>query len=136
MPNIMTPKTSQMTVSQDGLDVVIIKDGARYVSLPWDAALLLADAIKIKARQIEEQVKASAIAIDQAFVLRKGLPFGLTSNPQIVRESYKEAAHNRELRKHIPFVSEGIRSREAMGTPSLIKHKPGRKSHGTERNDG
>ncbi len=124
MVEILKSKLSEMTVSRDGLDVVLVKNGQRVCELPWDAALVLARAITIQARRIEEWVKAERVSLDQAFILRQGLPFGLTSNPMIIQEAYKEAAHNTELRKRIPHVDEGIRSREALGTPSLIKHRP------------
>jgi len=123
MVEILKSKISKMTVSRDGLDVVIVKNGQRICELPWDAALMLADAIKVQARRIEEWVKADQVVNDQAFVMRKGLPFGLTSNPMIISEAKKEAAHNPQLRRYIPHVPTGIRSREALGTPRLIKHR-------------
>jgi len=128
MADIHVPKISEMSVRQDGLDVVLLKNGQRVCELPWDAALMLADAIKIQARRIEERVKAEQVIIDQAFVMRKGLPFGLSSHPVIISEARKEAAHNTLLRKYIPHVSMGIRSREAMGMPKVIRHR--RKSDG------
>lgn len=123
MIEIHKPKISQLNVSQDNLNVVLVLNGQRILELKWDAALMVARAISIKAHEIEEQVKAPMIAFDQALLMRKGLPLGLTSNPVILGEARKEAAHNTKLRKYIPHVDEGIRSREALGTPRLIKHR-------------
>lgn len=128
MSDFVKSTFSSMTVAQDGPDVVIIKNGQRICELPWDAALMLADAIRIQARRIETRTKAEQVINDQAFGMRLGLPFGLTSDPKMIHQAGIEAAHDTRLRKQIPHVPMSIRSREALGTPSLIKHR--RKDNG------
>jgi len=123
MPEIHVPKIKLATVRRDGLDVVILIDGKMAAELPWDAALLLADAIKEQARRIEEWVKAEQIAYDEAILLRKGIPLGLTSNPVIIKEAGKLAGWDSNLRRYLPG---GVRSQEAVGAPSVIRHKPRR----------
>lgn len=124
MAEVIVPKIKQATIKQDGIDIVIVMDGRRVLDLPWDAALQLARAITIQARRIEEQVKALDIIDDQAFLIRSGAPFGLTNHPDLIAEAKKEAAHNPKLRKQIPFVSDSIRSKGVVGTPTIIQHKP------------
>jgi len=121
MVSVFVPKIKQVTVSRDGSDVVLVVNGQRVTELPWDAALLVAKAIIIQARRIEEQVKAPQTVIDQAILMRKGIPLGLTSNPKIIDEAKKEAGFNSKLRRYIPGT---IESREIFGKPVLIKHKP------------
>lgn len=123
MVDIFVPKISEMKVSREGRNIVLVLNDRRVCELPWDAALVLAQAITIQARRVEEKVKAEQVIADQAFAMRKGLPFGFSSNPVIIDEAKKEAAHNAQLRKYIPFVPVGIREREALGAPTLIKHR-------------
>ena len=120
---VFIPKIAQVAVRRDGIDVVLIVNGRRVVELPWDAALLIAKGITIQARRVEEQLKHSAIAFDQAILMRKGLPIGLTSNPHILKEAKSEALYNPKLRKYIPLAG-NIGSQEIVGAPTIIKHKP------------
>jgi len=122
MVQIYVPKITRAVVKRDGTDVLIVMDNRKVLALPWDAALELARAITIQARRIEEQVKALSIVKDQALLMRSGAPFGLSSHPDILAEAKKEAIHNKELRKAIPF--KGITSQEAVGRPTLIQHPP------------
>ena len=124
MPDIIVPKIKQASIERDGIDVVVVMDGRRILDVPWDAALQLARAITIQAKRIEEQVKALKIIDDQALLIRTGAPFGLTNHPALMKEAKKEAANNDKLRKYIPHVSDSIRSREAVGTPTITLNKP------------
>lgn len=123
---IRVPKITQVRVSRDGIAVVIVANGQRILELPWDAALMVAKAITVQAHRIEEQLKAPAIIKDQALLIRKGIPLGLTNNPAMLDEAGKEAAWNTELRRYLPG---GVKSQEAFGAPMIIKHR--RKDNGT-----
>lgn len=124
MPDIIVPRIKQAVIGRDGINVVVSMDGRKAIDAPWDAILQIARAMIIKAREIEEQVKALDIIDDQAFLIRSGAPFGLTNRPDLIAEAKKEAAHNTKLRKQIPFVSDSIRSKGVVGTPTIIQHKP------------
>ena len=124
MPEVIVPKIKRASIERDGIDVVVVMNGRRVLDVPWDAALQLARAITIQARRIEEQVKALRIIDDQALLIRTGAPFGITNHPALMKEAKKEAANNDKLRKYIPHVSDSIRSKEAVGTPTIIQHKP------------
>jgi hypothetical protein len=121
MPEVYVPKIKEVQVARDGSHVVLVQNRQRIFSLPWDATLMVAKAMMIQARRIEEELKATQIAFDQGLLIRKGIPFGLTSNPRIFQDAVKEALYNPTLRKAMPF---GIKSQEAVGAPALIKHKP------------
>lgn len=123
MADLHISKIKQARVGRDAEHVIIEVERREYLRLPWDAALVLARAITIQARRIEADIKANQIIMDEAFILRKGLPFGLTSNPRMIEEAGKEAAWNKDLRRYLPG---GVKSQEAVGTPRLIKHKPKR----------
>ena len=126
----MNSKITQVTVRRDGLDVVLVVNGQRIIDIPWDAALMLARAMTVQAHNIEEQVKAPAIAFDQGLLMRKGIPIGLTSDPRILHEAGNEAAWNPLLRKALPG---GIRTLEAVGAPSVTKHR--RQNNGLRKNE-
>lgn len=119
-PTIVNRKISEVTVSQYGNEVVIVVNGQRVASLPYDAAKLVSKAIRVQALRIEERLNADRIAFDQAILLRKSIPVGLTSNPVIIDRAGKEAAWNSNLRRYLPG---GVKSQEAFGVPAIIKHK-------------
>ena len=127
MAEIFVAKYREVNIRRDGNNVVLISGGQRVLELPWDAALALGKALIIQTRRIEERVKADSIAFDQAILMRRGLPFGLSSNPTIIDMAKKEAAHNSVLRRNVPKAP-GVDSKEAFGTPTLIKHR--RKNNG------
>ena len=122
MTTIITPTT--VNVSQEATNVVVVKDGRVVFDMPWDAALALAQAIRIKALTAEEHAKAEAIIADQAILTRVGVPMGLTRNPTMLREAAKEAAWNSSLRRYIPLKrAGGIRSQAVFGTPTVIREE-------------
>jgi hypothetical protein len=104
-------------IAQEGTKVLLEIDGRGW-TLDWRAALALADAIRTQAKKAEELAHAPGIIADQALVIRKGLPFGLTSHPGMLREAVKEAAWGRWLRRALPG---GIRSTAVVGTPAVIQ---------------
>ena len=121
MADFYVPKITEVEVKQDGVDVVLVQKGGAFLTLRWDAALILAKAITIQARRIEETVKANQIIRDQALLMRMGIPLGLTSNPKMIDEAAKMAAWDSKLRR---MCTRGVASQEAFGTPTLIQHKP------------
>jgi len=123
MVEIFVPKIKQATIRREGLNVLIFMDGQKVADLPWDAALLLAKAMTIQARRIEEQVKADKIIYDQAILMRSGAPFGLSSHPVIINEAKKEAVHNPTLRKYLTGKRAGGIGGSIVGSPTVIRHK-------------
>lgn len=121
MVDILTPKHSEITIRQEGVQVVVIKNGRALMDLHWDAALALARAIMTQARKAEEQAKAEDIAIDQAFLARAGIPFKITNRPDIMDRARVEAQHNSTLRKQLPG---GVRAEPRIGVPAVIKEAP------------
>jgi hypothetical protein len=105
-------------VRHDGPRVQFEVDGRLVFDAPWQDALALSDAIRAQAKRAEEDAAAHRIIADQALIIRKGLPFGLTRRPDMLREALKEAQWSRRLRRALPG---GIRSTSVVGTPALIK---------------
>lgn len=125
MFDILSPKSDSVTVKQDGDNVIITSKNGTSIVMPWDAAIELSRAITTQARRVEEWQKANGIIQDQAILIRLGIPLGLSNNPNIKKEAFKEAAWNSDLRRFIQGARvKGIPSGEAFGTPTLIMHKP------------
>lgn len=128
MPHILMPKIQQVDIRQEGTRVLVIASGQAILDVPYEAALQLARAIYIKAKQAEEFDKANAIIGDQAILTRLGIPMGLTNNPAMLQEAMKEAAWNTKLRRSIPLArAGGIKSQAVFGTPSIKKSPPPKK---------
>lgn len=122
---IITGQISTLQIRQEGQRVIVISNGQAILDLPWDAALAVAQAIRVKALLAEEQAKAEAIALDQALLLRLGIPLGLTGNRSIQQEAYKEAAWNSDLRRYIRTNRMGgMGSQAALGAPAIIRRDP------------
>ncbi len=124
-------RAKSATVRQEGTAVVVIHNGRTVLDMPWEAALAMAGAIYEQAKKAEELAKAEAISFDQAILLRLGVPIGLSDRQDIREESQKLAAWDSRLRIAIPLgrakgVS-GVRSAEAVGTPSVSHAKRGAK---------
>ena len=112
--------------------VIFVFDGklAFDGGIPWEQADEIARQATRAARLAEEICKANQIIMDNALLHRSGvLPgIGLSDHPKIKDESIKEALHNRDLRRYLPYqkknVGNGIgniKSRGAVGAPSLTK---------------
>ena len=96
--------------------------------LSWESADFIALLSTRAARQAEEYCKANRIIMDNALLQRSGFPIGLSDHPKIKDESIKEALHNRDLRRYLPYQKKNvgigignIKSRGVVGTPSLTK---------------
>jgi len=120
--NLMLP-ADQITIRREGTRVLLLKNGVLIADMPYDAALQVSRAMRVKAKDAEEHVKAEQIINDSALLLRTGFPIGLSSNPDIIRESIKEAVNNRTLRRALPG---GVKSQSVVGRPSIIQRAPGR----------
>lgn len=107
-------------VALDELSVVI-QCGDQTLRFPPDVAIEVARAMLAQARQAEEFMRANDLILDNAVLLRAGVPIGLSDNPDIVRETIKEAQHNSELRRFMPG---GIKSTAVVGTPTVINRGP------------
>jgi hypothetical protein len=106
-----------IAVRQEGERVLLIKDGRLIVDLPYQAALDLAKALRIKGKLAEELSEANGIIRDQALLIRIGAKLGLTRRRDIMKEAIKEAEHDRDLRRYLPG---GIKSTAIVGTPTVI----------------
>lgn len=119
-PGLFLREHIKVVVGRDGPNVILRFGDREAHEIPWEHALQVAKALRIKASEAEEEAKHEQITLDQALLMRSGAPFGLTNHPQIIADAKKEAAHNRELRKAIP----SIKSREIFGRPRVIMHPP------------
>lgn len=89
--------------------------------MPWNAAIDVAHEIIAKARAAEEIAKANNIIFDNALLIRSGAPFGLSNNPDIMKESANEAAWNTTLRRS---NLGGLKSEGIVGAPT-VRHAHG-----------
>lgn len=110
--------------SRTGL-VQVIEDGVLRVEVPATAALKLSAAIRKMACRAEQEKKVNQVKMDQAVLIRKGIPLALTADPAVFKEAGIEAAHNRDLRRALPG---GIPSGVQFGRPALIARPPRPKS--------
>jgi hypothetical protein len=112
-PTIYTAKIREVDVRAEGSRVLVLEEGDLVFDLPWDAALALAQALRLKAKQAEEDAKALQIIEDQALLHHLGIPLGLSSRPDIQDASLKRAVG-----------LGGVRSQEIFGRPRIIQHPP------------
>lgn len=110
-------KESIRTIIHNGKCVLLV-NGRLTADLPPEAALQLAAALIQQARQIQNDQHNAASPIDQAILMRAGSKIGLTSNPKVIDEAYKEAQWNRDLRRYMP-AAPSIQSREKFGIPLI-----------------
>jgi hypothetical protein len=115
--------TQRVSVRREGDNILILKNGVLLIEMPYQAALGLSQALRVKAKEVEEEVCAQQIIADQALLLRAGAPFGLTGHPVILRESVKTALTDRNLRRYLPG---GIASKAIVMAPRIIQHAPGK----------
>lgn len=113
---------NEFRARQDG-DHVLMVLGGRTHRVPAHVALQIADAIRSVGKQAETYANAGQIISDQALLIRAGAAerIGLTSDPRMMSEAIKEAAHDRKLRR---YIRGGIRSRAIVGTPVIIQSPP------------
>lgn len=107
-------------VRQEGSKVLLEING-KSIELPHEVARAIGRGLIVKAQQASEYERANLIIADSAFLLRAGIPIGLTSNPKILAEARKEAQSDRTLRKYLPG---GIKSQEQVGAPVITQTPP------------
>jgi len=122
-------KITEISIRIDSKNIVLIPKGGTAIEMPWDAALILGKAIIHQAHKAEEIAKAEKVIGDGAFLIRSGAPFGISDNPDILKEATKEAQYNDELRKMMPS---GVKSTTIFGAPTIIQHKPRRNGNGNK----
>ena len=127
MVDILRAKLDTVNVVREGTRVLVLHNGRKLFDLEYQAAELLAKALRVQAKRAEEDAKALDIIADQAILTRLGVPVGLTSRPDMLKEACREAAWNSDLRRYIPpSRARGIASQEVFGTPTI--RNPGRKN--------
>ena len=118
---IRAARVSTVTVRREGTRVLVLSGGRLLFDLEWDAALALARALRVQGKAAEEEASAERIVMDQAILTRLGVPFGLTSRPDMLREACKEAAWNSDLRRYVPpGRAKGIESQAVFGKARVI----------------
>lgn len=126
MAIVLFPRTGTRTLSvrQEGDHVLVIRNGQAILDLPYQAALDLAKALRIKGKAAEEIAKAEQVIFDEAILLRVGANIGLTNHPVILREAMKEAAWNSDLRRYIPPPrAGGLESQAVFGKAQVSGEK-------------
>jgi hypothetical protein len=113
----------QVSIRREGNRILLLKNGVLLIEMPYQAALGLSQALRVKAKEVEEEVCAEQIIADQALLLRAGAPFGLTAHRAILRESIKTAQFDRDLRRYLPG---GIASKAIVMAPRIIQHALGK----------
>ncbi len=125
--SILVGTVSELTVRQEGECVLLLRNGQLVASFPWQAALLLSKALRVKGKAAEEVSKRDQIIADQAILTRLGVPFGLSDDRYILKAAANEAAWNTDLRRYIrPDRAKGIKSQEIFGRAKIIQHAPRR----------
>lgn len=109
---------NHIKIRTEGTDVVLILDGKRIATMPYQTADELQRAIYIKAREAEELDKAYQVIEDGAWLMRMGIPIGFTDNSKMRQEIAKMAVYDKRLRKYLPKM-QGVKSKESFGAPSL-----------------
>ena len=127
---------NKLNISHDGNGKVLYLYNGKAIfggKVPWEVADKIAKQSTRAARLAEEVCKANRVIMDNALLQRSGvLPgIGLSDHPLIKAETIKEALHDRDLRRYLPYqkpnVSNGmgaIKRRGVVGAPSLTKHLP------------
>lgn len=126
-------KFSEINVGNDGVNIYI-RQGNNVIQFPAVdpySGKKISQKVRIAVKRNEEKVEknlklvAEQLVKDSALLLRLGIPVGLTNDKYILKEAGKEAYHGTDLRKYITGNrAKGIESREFVGEPALIKHKP------------
>jgi hypothetical protein len=81
----------EMTIFRTGLEFLFLLDGHEWIRCPWTAAVQIAANVKDQAGKLEEIFNHERVTEDAAILLRTGLPIGLTNNPKILKQAWKDA---------------------------------------------
>jgi len=107
---------SGITVESAGPALIFQIQGKRWFECNYRTAPQIAEAIRNIAATIEEEHKAAQVISDEAFLLRTGLPVGLTRNTQIIKEAWKKA-------EDVKFDGM-VEPKEVFYPPMIIQHQP------------
>lgn len=100
--------------------VVLLIDGHYLCDMPWQSVDEYARVLKGAARMAENVESAEKQVLDQAVLLRAGMPVGLSNDKRVFDEAKKEAVHNRELRRsNLKLADELPVLRENFGIPRV-----------------
>lgn len=125
---------NNVRIHQEGPEVHLVIDGRR-LRMPWNVALDLSTALRIKARKAEEIAKHEQLTFDQALLIKTGAPLGFTDNPDIQKQAAIDAAHDPNLRKYLGAgVNERSQGHEQFGAPTVTTQKGA--THDNEDKDG
>jgi len=124
MADIITKtKNKTLQIRQHGSEagrIVLLCDGEYVCDFVWQAADQIATVLRHAARVAENNTAAAKQVMDQAILLRAGVPVGLSSNPKVYDEALKEAVHNRDLRKsNLVLAKELPIRRDQFGIPQV-----------------
>jgi hypothetical protein len=107
--------TQSLRVRQYGERVHVITDGRLILDLPWEAALAVSQALRVKGKLAEADAKVQTIITDQAVLTSIGAPLGLSNNKKVLKESYKRAAELKYPQVEISSI---------VGTPAVHLFPP------------
>lgn len=125
MSDQITKPRNVVKIRVEGEAVLFIHNGVLICDLPWQQALELGRALRAQAKRAEANSKPQQIADDQALLIRTGCPVGLSGDRRVIDEAYKNAQHDRDLRRYLPNPPvESIKSREKFGLPTISKRTP------------
>jgi hypothetical protein len=107
---------------RNGNSIVMLVNGRLTADMPAEAAMDAAKALMTLAKQIENDSNPAKTIMDQAILMRAGVGVGFSDNPLILKDAFKEAQYNRDLRRYMTNAP-GIDSGEIMGTPIITGGK-------------
>lgn len=113
-------EVAAVRVRRDGDSIVLDQamTGKVFAVWPLPYAHTIGELMIAKARDLETRERAEQIAYDQAILFRRGMGFGITSDPHLQDEAGKLAAWDSGLRRYLPH---GIQGKEQFGAPRLIR---------------
>jgi hypothetical protein len=92
--------------------------GTLFAIWPLSYAYSIGEILLAKAHDLETHEKAQQIAFDQAILFRRGMKFGVTSDPHLQRKAGQLAAWSSRLRRYLPG---GLPSQEQFGVPAVVR---------------
>ncbi len=110
----------EIKLIRHGDRVCILINGKLSADLPAEVALQVGAGLIAHGRSIMNDRDPEKQIIDQAILNRAGIAIGLTDNPKVLKEAFKEAQWNTDLRKKMPHAK-GIPSSEVVGTPTVTR---------------
>ena len=91
--------------------------GQIFAIWPLRYAHAIGEILIAKARDLETREQAEQVVFDQAILFRRGLKFGVTSDPNLQHVAGQLAAWDSRLRRYLPG---GLPSQEQFGVPAIV----------------